>query len=86
MNVETVYNGILAGIVYSLSGYFKNKPKGHDFDYKKFGDALYLGVASGLITAFANVDLDQAQLISAQVGIVALLKNIVHGVATYFTK
>ena len=79
MNLEMIWNGVLAGIVYSLSGYFKNKPEGHDFDYTKFMNAIYLGAFSGLLYSFSGIELEQAQSIMLQIGIVAIVKNFLHG-------
>lgn len=71
--VNALY-GIVGGVAYGLTGFFKAKTE--KFDVMKFGTTLVVGAISGLVVGFTGMTVDAASLAVSSAGITVMVENV----------
>jgi len=79
-----VGSGIIAGMTWSVTGYWKNK-KYEDFDWYRFSRAAVLGAIVGAAYGAFNVPMDATMTYLTQIGFTGLVENILKGIYRKFS-
>lgn len=77
----SLWYAIIAGIVYSLIGYFKRQDTTETFSGELFITSVVIGVISGFVAFYLNITPEQAvQMILAETGLLYYIENIVKAI------
>lgn len=73
----SLWYAIIAGIIYSLIGYFKRKEGEEVFSGEQFFVSVVVGIISGFVAFYLNITPEQAaQMILAETAILYYIENI----------
>lgn len=79
--VLSLWYAIIAGIIYSLIGYFKRKETTETFSGELFLTSVIIGVISGFVAFYLNITPEQAvQMILAETALLYYIENVVKAV------
>jgi uncharacterized membrane protein HdeD (DUF308 family) len=77
----SLWYAIIAGIIYSLIGYFKRKDPTETFSGDLFLTSVIVGVISGFVAFYMNISPEQAvQMVLAETALLYYIENIVKAV------
>lgn len=77
----SLWYAIIAGIVYSLIGYFKRQDTTENFSGELFIVSVVVGVISGFVAFYLNISPEQAvQMILAETALLYYIENIVKAI------
>ena len=77
----SLWYAIIAGIVYSLIGYFKRQNTTENFSGELFITSVIIGVISGFVAFYLNITPEQAvQMILAETGLLYYIENAVKAI------
>jgi len=77
-----ILTGVAAGIMYSLTGFAKQK--GEKFDLEKFSYTVILGAVIGVGGMLYNLPFAEVETIAINIGAVALIENIIKAIKRKF--
>ena len=78
---EEIISGIIAGIIYSLSGWQTNQ---ESFDFKKLIKSVFISGIVGLIAGFTGQDFNVLMVGSAGIGVTALVNKLIYFIKIKF--
>ena len=68
--------GLVLGSSAALIGYVKSMPTGEEFDWKKFMPTVIIGGISGCVASIINIDLNSAQTLLGDYGVIAIVNTL----------
>jgi hypothetical protein len=74
MNIMNIWVGILAGVIFALTGWAK--AQGEAFDWDEFFTTITIGIISGTVTAFTDLSLDNTYTLLINMGLVPVFQNL----------
>jgi len=79
--ILSLWYAIIAGIIYSLIGYFKRQDTKEVFSGEQFLVSVVIGVISGFVAFYLNITPEQAvQMILAESAILYYIENIIKAI------
>ena len=79
--ILSLWYAIIAGIVYSLIGYFKRKETTENFSGELFITSVVIGVISGFVAFYLNITPEQAvQMILVETALLYYIENAVKAI------
>ena len=79
MDYNLIGIGMLSGVGYAATGYFKNFSAGETFDYTKAAPAVVLGAIVGGVAGAMNMQTDAAFAFFGFWGVVGGVSNVLKG-------
>jgi hypothetical protein len=77
--IESIIIGIVAGLGYGITGYFKSIQK-EKFEPYKFSQSVIVGALAGAFMGYYGWTFEVATQFIANLGLVALIENIKKGI------